>query len=321
MNIAVAVDIGGTNTKLALISQKGEILKRTSIKTVDYSNEDQYLKALFEALENLKTGFSFQNNLVGIGVGAPGCNPMKGHIDNAANLPFHKSVNIVQLLTDHYKLPVFLENDSNTAALGELYHGGARNMKDIILLTLGTGLGCGIIVDGKVLRGTTGLAGELGHVGVQRNGRQCACGKRGCLETYVSATGIKRTIFELMATTTFQSELRNISYQQMSARAIGEAAQDGDEMAIQAFEFTAEVLGEKLADLITCLEPEAIFLAGGLTSAGKLIFEPTKVHTNNNLLKIYQNKVAIIPSELGANDAALLGAASLVWKNQKVNSI
>ena len=211
------------------------------------------------------------------------------------------------------ELPVYLNNDAKAAAIGEMIYGGAQGMKNFIMVTLGTGLGSGFVVNGELVYGHDGFAGELGHTIVSPNGRQCGCGRSGCLETYVSATGVKRTAYKMMAKYNYPSELRSIPFNEMNAKIVSEAAQKGDMIAINTSKYTGKMLGEALANAVAITSPEAIFLMGGLAKAGDLLFEPVKDHMEMNLLKIYSNKVKILPSKLTKN-VAIYGAAALVWK-------
>jgi glucokinase len=221
----------------------------------------------------------------------------------------------VDFLKEHFNYEVtVLTNDPNAAAIGEMIYGGAKGMKDFIMITLGTGVGSGIVVNGEMVYGHDGFAGEIGHTIVDPNGRDCGCGRQGCLETYTSAPGIKRTVFELISTMNEPSILREVSFDKLSAKMIDEAARKGDALALEAFDYTGEVLGLKLADAVAHTSPEAIFLFGGLAQAGNLIFEPVKKHMEEHMLNIYKDKVKVLPSKLPPGDAAILGASALVWK-------
>ena len=215
------------------------------------------------------------------------------------------------------QLPIFLTNDANAAAIGEMIYGGAKGMKDFIMVTLGTGLGSGFVANGQLIYGSDGFAGELGHIIVSPNGRQCGCGRNGCLETYVSATGVKRTAYKMMAKYNYPSDLRLVPFNEMTAKMVSEAAQKGDMIAINTFKYTGKMLGEALANMVAITSPEAIFLFGGLAKAGPLLFEPTKDHMEMNVLKIFANKVKLLPSQLDKN-AAIYGAAALVWNELKM---
>lgn len=313
MHLGLGIDIGGTSTKLALVDRQGTITARASFSTLEQRNEDGFFSALFEAIEGLLLATGTAGQLSGIGAGAPSVNEMEGSIENPANLPFRGKVPFTALLRQHFDLPVFLVKDSNASTLGEMRYGAAKGMQDLILLTLGTGLGCGVVTNGRLLGGSMGHAGEAGHICVDKNGRQCGCGRRGCLETHVSATGLKRTVFELLSHTMASSMLRSLSYDAMTSKVIFEAAHSGDPIALQAFDHTGKVLGQALADMAAWFEPEAFILSGGLASAGDLLFKPTLQSLERHLLSFQKGKIKLLPSALGENDAALLGAASLVW--------
>jgi glucokinase len=250
-----------------------------------------------------------------VGIGAPNGSYNLGAIVDAPNLEWKGILPICSEMEDKLSVPVILTNDANAAAVGEMLFGAAKGMKDFIIITLGTGLGSGIVTDGKLVLGHDGFAGELGHTTVNPNGRKCGCGKLGCLETYVSAPGIRRTIFELMASSVEASSLRNFAYNDLSAKIISQKALEGDSIAREAFERTGEILGLKLADAVATLSPEAIFLFGGLSKAGDLIFEPTRRSMEKNLFPIYRNKVKILPSGLQDKNVAVLGAAALGWQH------
>lgn len=314
LELAIGIDIGGTTTKIALVNPAGDIVKRTHISTTDQKDEHHFFRSLFSSIAALlsETGNGFQ--LAGIGAGAPSVNEQEGTIENAANLPFSARVPFVEVLREHYGLPVFLVKDSNASTLGEMRYGAARGMKNFMLLTLGTGLGCGIVANNHLLGGEYGHGGEAGHICVQPAGRECGCGRWGCLETYVSATGLKRTVFEIMSTSMEPSSLRHISYEAMTAKNIFDAANQGDALAKKAFDFTGKILGRALADMAAWFEPEAFILSGGLAAAGDLLFHPTIENLEEYCLTFHKKKLKVLHSSLGENDAALLGAASLVWK-------
>lgn len=313
MKFALAIDIGGTTTKIAAVEPGGNIACRTHISTASQADEFAFFKALFEAMEELMQSFGHEFGLAGIGAGAPSVNEKEGTIENAANLPFSPKVEFVKVLNERYRTPVFLVKDSNASTLGEMRYGAAKGMKNFILLTLGTGLGCGVVTDGNLLSGERGHGSEAGHVCVQPNGRACGCGRLGCLETYVSATGIKRTVFEIMANSLEDSFLQSLNFQEMDAKAIFVAARQGDALAKRAFDFTGDILGRAIADMAAWFEPEAVFLAGGLASAGDLLFQPTIESVERHALAFHKGLIKVLPSALGENDAALLGSAALVW--------
>jgi glucokinase len=273
------------------------------------------MSTLCEAVKKMINESEAGFEVVGIGVGAPNGNYYNGTIGFAPNLNFKGVVPVVDFIKGKFDFEVVvLTNDANAAAMGEMIYGGAKGMRDFIMITLGTGVGSGIVVNGEMVYGHDGFAGELGHVIAVPEGRNCGCGRKGCLETYTSANGIKRTVFELLANTIEHSELRNISYNELSSKMIDEAAKRSDIIAKAAFDYTGKILGKKLADAIAHTSPEAIFLFGGLAQAGNLIFEPTKRYMEEALLNIYKDKVKLLPSQLPPGDAAILGASALVWK-------
>ncbi len=314
MKFALGIDIGGTTTKIALVDEAGQIANRKFFYTSKQKSENDFFESLFVSISELMEEAGSEAHLTGIGAGAPSANEREGTIENAANLPFSPKVDFVKVLTSKYDLPVSLVKDSNASTLGELNYGAAKGMKNFILLTLGTGLGCGVVVDGNLISGRGGHASEAGHVCVNKFGRECGCGRKGCLETYVSATGLKRTAFKLMANSMAESSLRNYSYENMTAKAIAQAANAGDVLALQAFDYTGETLGRAMADMAAWFDPEAIFLSGGLAAAGELLFQPAAKSMEFYLLDFYKGKIKLLPSALGVNDAALLGTASLVWQ-------
>lgn len=312
--VAVGIDIGGTFTKFGIVDRAGNCLIDGSISTTEKKDIDGFLSYLKAAIDEAVAKISEPIEIKGIGLGAPNGNFYKGTIEYAPNLSWKGVVPFVELFKKHYDLPMFLTNDANAAAIGEMVYGGAKHMKNFIIITLGTGLGSGLVVNGELVYGHDGFAGELGHLTIVRNGRMCATGRRGSLETYASASGIKRTIFELLGDSLEDSEFRNVTFNQLTAKMISDAAKKGDKIALEAFELTGKYLGEALADTVAHTSPEAIFLFGGLANAGELISEPTKRHLEINLLKIFRNKVKILPSGLTETNAAVMGASALVWK-------
>lgn len=315
MQLALGIDIGGTSTKLALVDPSGHITARFSFSTSDRTDEQDFFHHLFDHIdEMLASGVQ----LAGIAAGAPSANEQQGTIENAANLPFSPRVEFVKTVRECYGVPVLLVKDSNASTYGEWHFGAAKGMKNFMLLTLGTGLGCGIVTNGMLLGGEFGHGGEAGHICVQPGGRACGCGRFGCTETYVSATGLKRTVFELQSSTMHDSPLRSLSYEEMTARDIYEAALSGDFLAKRAFELTGEVLGRAIADMAAWFEPAAVVLSGGLAMAGDLLFVPTIEQLERHALAFHKGKIKVLPSALGENDAALLGAAALVWGNGRL---
>jgi glucokinase len=315
--VAIGVDIGGTNTCIGLVDEVGNVVGQITIPTETHPDYTIYLSKLVNALKEVTTSNGSSAEVIGIGIGAPNGNYYNGTIEFAPNLRFKGIVPVVDFMKKEFPYPqIILTNDANAAAMGEMIYGGARGMRDFIMITLGTGVGSGIVVNGEMVYGHDGFAGEIGHTIVDPQGRECGCGRRGCLETYASAPGIKRTVFELMSTMIEPSSLREFSFNEMSAKKIDEAARKGDPIALEAFEFTGEVLGLKLADAVAHTSPQAIFLFGGLAQAGELILEPVKRYMEEQMLNIYKNKVQVLPSQLPAGDAAILGAAALVWKER-----
>jgi len=313
-NVVAGIDIGGTNTKFGIVDQKGKVYADGSISSDTHKDINLYLDELAASVRKLLEDSGKDTKLEGIGVGAPNANYYSGAIEFAPNLRWRGMIPLASLIQSRFDVPVAITNDANAAAMGEMMYGGAKSMKNFIVITLGTGLGSGIVVNGGVVYGHDGFAGELGHVNVFEDGRHCGCGRKGCLETYVSATGIKRTVYELLARRIEESELRSIPFDELSAKNISEAADRGDQIALKAFEVTGKILGKSLADVVALFSPEAIFLFGGLAMAGDHIFKPARAFMEKNLLSIFQEKVKILPSELIKQNAAVLGAAGLIWK-------
>jgi len=311
--VVIGIDIGGTNTKYGIVDRKGNCIYEKSICTNSKNGVEEYVRELTETLKkDLST--RPEVTLKGIGIGAPNGNHHKGTIENAANLKWKGIIPFVEIMKKYFDVNIVLTNDANAAAIGEMIFGGAKGMRDFIVITLGTGLGSGIVANGELVYGHDGFAGEIGHTIVRHNGRQCGCGRQGCLETYVSATGIKRSVYKLLADSLDDSILRSVSFNELSADMITEAAKGGDRIAISAFEYTGSLLGQKLADSVAHTSPEAIFLLGGLAKAGDFILEPTRKHLELNLLSIYKNKIKILLSGLTELNAAVMGASALAWK-------
>lgn len=316
--VAIGIDIGGTNTVFGVVDSLGNVLYKDKIHTSTYSDAQRYISELAGEINKIIVKAKEKNSdleVVGIGVGAPNGNYYSGTIEYAPNLNFKGVVPVVELLKKHFNFPaIILTNDANAAAIGEMIYGGAKNIRHFIMITLGTGVGSGLVVNGDMVYGHDGFAGELGHVIVVAGGRECGCGRRGCLETYTSAGGIKRTAFELMAEMKAESKLRDIQFNSLTAKMIYDNAKSGDVIANEAFKRTGWILGKALSDSVAHTSPEAIFLFGGLADAGDLIFKPTKEALEENVLPIFKNKVKILPSQLDGGNAAILGASALVWK-------
>ena len=312
--VAIGIDIGGTFTKFGFVDIDGETIGDSSIETTGHKDVQSYLEALAHSIHETQRKLNVKVNPVGVGIGAPNGNYYNGTVEYAPNLNWKGVVRVVELFSKYFTIPITLTNDANAAAIGEMVYGGAKNMKDFVVITLGTGLGSGIVSNGEMVYGHDGFAGEVGHVQAIPNGRLCGCERRGCLETYASASGIRRTVFELLCNETAPSRLRDVSFHDMTAKLIADEAINGDEIAIKAFHFTGTILGTKLADTVAHTSPEAIFLFGWLVNAGDLLFKPTIESFENSLLKIYKNKIKILPSGLKEHNAAVLGASALVWK-------
>jgi len=312
--VALGIDIGGTFTKYGFIDRAGEAIFDSSISTAGHEDIGSFLKALAAAINKSLDDLGDGYKLVGVGIGAPNGNYYKGTIEFAPNLDWKDVVPFVDMFKKYFDLPMALTNDANAAAIGEMIYGSAKDIKNFVIITLGTGLGSGIVVNGEVVYGHDGFAGEAGHVQVYENGRMCGCGMRGCFETYASASGLRRTVFELLCNETIPSKLREISFNDMTAKLVANAVKEGDKIAKMAFEYTGKILGMKLADTVAHTSPEAIFLFGGLTNAGDILFKPTIESFENNLLKVYKNKIKILPSGLQETNAAVLGASALAWK-------
>ncbi|GAB4412107.1 MAG: ROK family protein [Bacteroidia bacterium] len=313
-SVAIGIDIGGTNTKYGIADREGSILASASLPTRGYPEAADYVKAMYEAIQTLVSGLGEMVEIKGIGIGAPNANYYKGTIEQAPNLQWRGVVPLAAMFHSYLDVPVILTNDANAAAIGEMIYGGAKGLRDFVVITLGTGVGSGFIVNGGLVYGHDGFAGEFGHVTAVRGGRLCTCGRRGCVETYASARGVVLSVQEELSGSQEESPLRHILPEHITPKEVFEAAEAGDPIAIRAFEYTGKILGEALSDLVAYTSPEAIFMFGGVAKAGHWILEPTKRHMEANLLNIYQNKVKIIPSHLPESDAAILGASSLVWK-------
>jgi glucokinase len=312
--IAVGIDIGGTNTIIGMVDRDGKCIHEKSFRTGEFKGFEEYLKKLAESITEMSTEIGKDYKIQGIGIGAPNGNFYEGTIEEAPNLPWKGKVHFVDEFRKLLDYPMVLTNDANAAAIGEMIYGAAKGMKNFIMITLGTGLGSGFVVNGELIYGGTGFAGELGHIIVNPQGRHCGCGRIGCLETYVSATGIKRTVYKMLADYMFESELKDIPFNELNGKMITDAAQRNDQVALAAFEHTGKMLGEKLADAVAIMSPEAIFMFGGLSLAGDLIFKPTIEHMEKNLLEVFKGTVKVLPSGLQNVNIAVYGASALIWK-------
>lgn len=314
--LAVGIDIGGTNTVFGIVDHRGEIKYRGAISTKKHLTVDTFINELYEAIAPAIEHVGGTEHIKGIGIGAPNGNYYTGTIDYAPNLNWRGIIPLAQIITDKFGLPAALTNDANAAAVGEMMYGAAKGMRDFIMITLGTGVGSGIVINGQVVYGHDGFAGELGHTIIIPGGRKhWSTGVNGCLEAYASATGVRLTALELMEQNPEQDTLlRNYPTNEIDSRVVYDCAIQGDEMAKEVYRYTGEVLGMAMANAVMFSSPSAIILFGGLCKAGDLIMLPTKEHMEKNLLSIFQNKVKIIYSELKEADAAILGASALVWE-------
>lgn len=311
----IGMDMGGTNSVFGVVDARGNVLSKNAVKTSTHHDINLYIQDLYDEMIKLIDEAGGPSKFKGIGIGAPNGNYYTGRIEHAPNLNWKGVVPFAELINQKFGLPAVLTNDANAAAIGEMTYGVARGMKHFIMITLGTGVGSGIIIDGKLVYGHDGFAGELGHTcSVRSNGRLCGCGKTGCLETYASATGVARTAREMLETTKIDSILRNIPADDITSKDVYEAAVQGDKIALDIFEFTGKILGEALADFIAFSAPEAIVLFGGLTKSGNLILNPIVEHMNKNVLPLWRDKVKVVFSELQEADAAILGASALAWE-------
>ena len=314
----IGVDMGGTNTAIGIVDARGTILYRGEISTKDHNSGNEYAEALGNTINALIEQNDLKGKIKGIGMGTPNGNMNDGTIEMAANIPWAKTdkVPMAALVTAKTGLPCKLTNDANAAALGEMAYGSAKGMKDFIVITLGTGLGSGIVSDGRLIVGHDGFAGELGHsIMVRQNGRVCGCGRTGCLETYASATGVARTAREFLETDPKRkSLLREITYRPITSKDVSEAAEKGDQLALEIFDFTGKILGDALCDFITFSSPQAIILFGGLANAGALLLNPLREEMDKQILNVFKGKTKILISQLNNAEAAVLGASALAWE-------
>ena len=312
----VGIDIGGQTSKIGVVDARGTVLAQTVIRTDNHSEVELYIAELADAVKKVIKEAKVEGAVRGIGVGAPNGNYYDGTIENAVNISWGggKTIPFTKLLSEAMGgIPVALTNDANAAAVGEMTYGAARGMKNFIMITLGTGVGSGIVINGEVVYGHDGFAGELGHVAaVRNNGRVCNCGKTGCLETYASATGVARTAREWLELTDEPSLLRNLDT--IASKDVYEAAKEGDKLALKIFEFTGKILGQSFADFVAFSAPEAIVLFGGLARAKEFLTEPIMAAMNANLLPLWKDKVKLVYSQLKESDAAILGASALAWE-------
>ena len=308
---AIGIDIGGTNTSLGLVDRRGEILLQSGLRTTDYETLDAYIADMEQEVAKFRKRAGV-DNISGIGVGAPNGNYYTGEIVDAANLRWKRVIPMGKMMSEAMGYKVTLTNDANASAMGEMMYGAARGMKDFVVVTLGTGVGSGFVANGQVVYGYTGFAGELGHVIAVQDGRQCGCGRKGCMERYCSATGIVHTANEWLEERKDDSLLRNYSTA-LTAKNIHEAALAGDHLAIEIFDYTGMILGRTLANAVAITSPQAIILFGGLAKAGDVLYQPVKKYMEESLLSVFKNTVELLPSALPDADAAILGASALAW--------
>lgn len=313
--LAIGIDIGGTGTKFGIVDRSGNILFSSEISSRNHNEVEGFIDELYQNLYPMIENAGGSGRIKGIGVGAPNGNYYTGTVEYAPNLIWKGIIPFAKLVEDKFKLPVVLTNDANAAAIGEMMYGAANGMRDFIMITLGTGVGSGIVANGKLIYGHDGFAGELGHTIIIPNGRlHEGTGKHGSLESYASATGVRLTALEMLSKTDEPSLLRDIPQKKIDSKKVFEAAIAGDKLAKEIFEFTGQILGLALANFVMFSSPEAIILFGGLTKAGDLILKPTRENMEANLIKVFQNKVKILVSHLKEADAAILGASALVWE-------
>jgi len=313
--LAIGIDIGGTGTKFGIVDRDANVLFSGEISTKKHQEVGTFIDDLYLALTELIDKAGGIGRMKGIGVGAPNGNFYTGTIEYAPNLPWKGIIPLAKLIENKFRLPVTLTNDANAAAIGEMMYGAAKGMRDFIMITLGTGVGSGIVANGQLIYGHDGFAGELGHTIIIPDGRMHpGTGKKGSLESYASATGVRYTALEMLENTDVASSMRDVPKDELDSKKVYEAAIRGDELARKVYDFTGRILGLALANAVMFSSPEAIVLFGGLTKAGDLILKPTREHMEENLIQVFQNKVKILISHLRESDAAILGASALVWE-------
>lgn len=311
----IGMDLGGTNSVCGIVDARGNILCTDSVKTQQYPNIEDYIQAVCNILMPMIEKVGGIEKIKGFGIGAPNGNYYNGTIEHAPNLPWKGIVPMASMFKTKLGIPVALTNDANAAAIGEMTYGAARGMKNFIVITLGTGVGSGIVINGQLVYGCDGFAGELGHVIMRReDGRLCGCGRKGCLETYCSATGVARTAREILTKDSTPSLLRDLNPEEITSKDVYDAAVKGDAVALKIFDFTGKILGEALADFAAFSSPEAFIFFGGLTKSGKYIMDPIKDSYNENVMPIFKGKAKMLVSELKDSDAAVLGASALGWE-------
>ncbi len=311
----VGIDIGGTNTVFGIVDARGVVIASSSIKTLKHSDVNAYLDELYNEVTRLLVANDAVDKVHGIGIGAPNDNYYTGMIEKLVNIPWPTPLPLAQMVSDKFGIPVAITNDANAAAIGEMTYGAARGLKDFIMITLGTGVGSGVVINGQLVYGHDGFAGELGHVIMKRNnGRLCGCGRTGCLEAYCSASGVARTAREFLEIRTEPSALRTIPIEAITSKDVYDAAVAGDKLANEIFEYTGNILGEAFAEFTVFSSPQAIILFGGLAKSGELLLRPLRESMEKNMYPAFKGKVQILLSELKDADAAVLGASALGWE-------
>ncbi len=311
----IGIDMGGTNTAFGIVDARGTVIASSSIKTGKHSKIEDYIDELYTEINRIIVANDAEGKINGIGIGAPNANYFTGVIEDGVNLPWPTPIPLADLISKKFGIPCVITNDANAAAIGEMTYGAARGLKDFIMITLGTGVGSGIVVNGQMVYGHDGFAGELGHVIMKRNnGRVCGCGRTGCLEAYCSATGVARTAREFLEIRNDKSLLRDYDIDAITSKDVYDCAVKGDKLAIDIFNYTGTILGEALADFVTFSSPEAFVIFGGLTKSGDYIMNPIREAFDKNIMKVFKGKVKILISELKESDAAVLGASALGWE-------
>lgn len=311
----IGIDMGGTNTVFGIVDARGVVLASNSIKTAKHNDINDYIDELHAEIMRLLHDNDAVDKIYGIGIGAPNANYFTGTIEGTVNLPWPSPIPLAKLMMDKFGIPVAITNDANAAAIGEMTYGAARGIKDFIMITLGTGVGSGIVINGQLVYGHDGNAGELGHMIIKRNnGRLCGCGRIGCLEAYCSATGVARTAREFLEIRADASLLRDIPVDSITSKDVYDAAMAGDKLAKDIFDYTGTLLGEALADMAVFSSPAAFVLFGGLAKSGELLMRPLREAMEKNMFPTFKGKIKVLMSELKEADAAVLGASALGWE-------
>lgn len=313
MEVAIGIDIGGTNSPFGIVTREGEIIGKGSIKTQRFLDAEGFAQVITDEIKKELKRLDDGVEIVGLGIGAPNGSYKNGTIEFAPNLPWKGVVNLIKLFKNHFELPVYVTNDANAAAIGEYYFGKAKDMNEFVVVTLGTGVGSGFVSNGQLIYGNDSFAGELGHTIIVDQGRECSCGRKGCLETYASVTAIVRTANIILAESSKPSLLRDIPSDALTGEIITDAARNGDTLSLEIFDYTARKLAFSLANVAAITSPETIFLFGGLAKAGDILLNPVKKHFEEYLLNLYKGKIKIEISSLTQQNAAVLGASALVW--------